>query len=55
MSDTHGLIPHQTGYYFITLEEDYIAMFEASARRQFEVSTKTKGTSENKVIKSAEA
>jgi hypothetical protein len=41
MSDTHGLIPHQTGYYFITLEEDYIAMFEASARRQFEVSTKT--------------
>lgn len=47
MSDIHGLIQQPPGYYFISLEESYVVMFEASAKRQFEASAKT-GTDEKR-------
>lgn len=41
MTDVHGLIPHQPGYHYITLEEDYVLMFQLSANARFEQNEKT--------------
>lgn len=41
MSGTHGLIPHQAGYHYITLEEDYVLMFQRSADAWYERTDKS--------------
>lgn len=41
MSDIYGLIPHQPGYHYIILSEDYVVMFQKAADLWYEQSEKT--------------
>lgn len=51
----HGLIPHQTGYYYISLEEDYVTLFQRAAWKLFEASAKTDADEKKRATRLAHA